>query len=37
MPYKPPGAEGSNWRTIKLSVVSAADYRIQAKEGYFPE
>jgi Ca-activated chloride channel family protein len=35
--YKPPTVEGSTWRTIKLSVVGVADYRIRAKEGYFPE
>jgi len=35
--YKPPVVEGSNWRTIKLSVAGPTDYRIRAKEGYFPE
>jgi VWFA-related protein len=35
--YKPPVVEGSKWRTIKLSVVGLGDYRIRAKEGYFPE
>ena len=35
--YKPPPASNTNWRAIRLSVEGLKNYRVRAKQGYFPE
>jgi len=36
--YQPPSsAAGDKWRSIDIAVKGVKDYRIRAKEGYFPE
>jgi Ca-activated chloride channel homolog len=34
--YHPPESVDENWRKIQLSVTGFKDYKIRAKEGYFP-
>ena len=35
--YKPPAGSEKKWRTIEVSVQGLKQYRIRAREGYFPE
>jgi len=35
--YKAPSTADSHWRTISVSVRDGAEYRIRAREGYFPD
>jgi hypothetical protein len=35
--YKPPAAANPNWRAIRLSIEGLKNYRVHAKQGYFPE
>jgi VWFA-related protein len=34
--YKPPAAPDQNWRQIQLRLSLAGNYKIRAKEGYYP-
>jgi Ca-activated chloride channel homolog len=35
--YKPPpDSDETKWRTVQVQVIGAKDYKIRAKEGYFP-
>ena len=35
--YKAPPSPEATWRTVRLSVRGIGDYKIRAKEGYFPK
>jgi hypothetical protein len=35
--YKPPDADQSRWRTIKVEIGGLNGYKVRGKQGYFPE
>jgi VWFA-related protein len=35
--YRPPPADQSKWRAIRIEVAGLKGYKVRAKEGYFPE
>lgn len=35
--YRPPQGDRVKWRSIQLKIVGLKDYKVRAKEGYFPE
>jgi Ca-activated chloride channel family protein len=35
--YRPPKAGDDNWRRIQVSIEGLKDYKVRAREGYFPE
>jgi len=35
--YKPPDADQSKWRTIRVEIGGLSGYKVRGKQGYFPE
>jgi Ca-activated chloride channel homolog len=35
--YRPPDADQSKWRTIKVEIGGLSGYKVRGKQGYFPE